>query len=111
MSWILLATVLLLALFFGVFKGKFKKTKPVIEVIADENQVRSLDLKPGEFVRMEPDNERKEVNVYTTRSETGDKLGAINNNFIFRNVIKDNITARIDSITKDRIMLEIIRTI
>ena len=108
MSWILLATVLLITLIVALVRGKLKNAKPIIEVQANEEQVRSLDLKPGEFVDMVPDEARKEISVYTKRAGH-EKLGAINNGFVYRNVIKRNIQARIDSVTKGKIMLEIVR--
>lgn len=110
MSWILLALALIITLIVAVVRGKLKKAKPMIEVQADESQVRTLDLKPGEYVQMIPDDNRKEVTVYTARKPQGDKLGVINNGFVYRNVIKRNIMAKIDSVTGGKIMLEIVRT-
>jgi hypothetical protein len=109
MSWVLLALVLIITLIVAVVRGKLKKAKPVIEVQADETQLRSLDLKPGEFVEMVPDENRKEVTVYSARQSMREKLGVINNGFVYRNVIKRNIMAKIDSVTGGKIMLEIVR--
>src|SRR5690606_28967919 len=105
-----LALALIITLIVAVVRGKLKKAKPMIEVQADENQVRQLDLKPGEYVQMIPDDERKEITVYTSRKPLGDKLGVINNGFIYRNVTKRNIMAKIESVTGGKIMLEIERT-
>jgi hypothetical protein len=110
MSWVLLALVLIITLIVAVVRGKLKKAKPVIEVQADETQLRSLDLKPGEFVEMVPDENRKEVTVYSARQSMREKLGVINNGFVYRNVIKRNIMAKIDSVTGGKVMLEIVRT-
>ena len=110
MTWILLALALIITLIVAVVRGKLKKAKPIIEVQADEDQVRNLDLKPGEYVQMIPDDERKEVTVYTSRKPMGDRLGVINNGFVYRNVIKRNIMAKINSVTGGTIMLEIVRS-
>jgi hypothetical protein len=110
MSWVLLALVLIITLVVAVVRGKLKKAKPIIEVQADETQLRDLDLKPGEFVEMVPDDNRKEVTVYSARQSMREKLGVINNGFVYRNVIKRNIMAKIDSITGGKIMLEIVKT-
>jgi hypothetical protein len=110
MSGILMAVALLLVLAYALLRGKLKKAKPMIELHADEQHVKTLDLQPGELVRMVPNEERKEVMVFTTRTEEGEKLGAINNGFIYKNVVRRFIEARVAAIQGGRIMLEITKT-
>lgn len=105
MIWIVLAGVLLVIIVVVVFS--LKKTKPSIEFEADEVQVDRLGLQPGEFVSLELDKERNEVTICTARPDT-ERLGAINNSFIFRNVAKGYIEAKIGSIEEGKIVLEIV---
>ena len=110
MSWILLVTALIAAvLVIIVLRGKLKKVKPLIELQAEEGAINTMAVEVGQFVYLEADTNRKEVAVYPANSGKGIKLGVLNNSFIYRNVIKNNIKAKIDSINGGKIMLEIVR--
>jgi hypothetical protein len=110
MSGILVAVALLLVIAVAFIMGKFKKAKPIIEMQANGEQIKRLDLKPGEYVKLITEPSRKEVEVYTTRrNPQAEKIGTINNGFIYRNVTKNKIEAKINAVNESSIMLEVVR--
>lgn len=109
MAWILISAVLFILVVITVIFLMMKKNKPVIELDIDEGRLGHLNLKAGDFLTMIPNTDTKEVAVYLSPEEPGNILGFINNGFIYRNVTKGNIEAKIDSIIKGKIILEIVR--
>lgn len=109
MKWILVGVVVIIILAIILMVSRLNKTKPLIEVLADLENINRLNLQPGEYVKMIPHGTRREVTVYTTQAENADKLGVINNGFVYRNVVKGNIEAKIHSVTGTAILLEIVR--
>jgi len=82
-----------------------KDKKPVLELLSNPSVIKSLDLKPGSNLTLNASSVHKEVHVLS--APNGVRIGTLNQPFVYKGVLKDELSAKIYAIEGATLKLEV----
>jgi hypothetical protein len=83
-----------------------KDKTPVLELLSNPSVIKSLDLKPGSALTLNASDVHKEVHVLS--SPQGVRIGTLNQPFVYKGVLKNELFAKIHAIEGATLKVEVI---